>query len=391
MNRFEYVQARLVADENYVKRENRVTLYDGDDKTQFANGELVLTSHRILWGHPGDIPRGQTCLSLNLHYVFCIEEESSGPFGLGKSKKVLLHLNAPSPNKNPGPVMHSAFHYIKLSFKEGLDASFIRALNEAIQQKSWEVEMVEQPIDDDVAKQLNIKTRFGIVGIERSLQEKQKATDESISIAFQDLSKLMTMAKDMVSISKTISTKIREKQGDITEDDTIRFKSYLMSLGIDDPVTRDTFRTDSDYYKNLSQQISDMLVESLVSSGGMMALADVWCRINRARGLELISPEDLLNACRLLETIGAPMSLRKFPSGACVIQLNTHDDNVIIKDTSEMLKEGPLSAEELSQKIGVSVLLAKERLLTTETAGLACRDDSDEGLKFYKNLFIDNE
>lgn len=30
----------------------------------------------------------------------------------------------------------------------------------------------------------------------------------------------------------------------------------------------------------------------------MMALADVWCRINRARGLELISPEDLLNACR---------------------------------------------------------------------------------------------
>lgn len=105
--------------------------------------------------------------------------------------------------------MHSAFHYIKLSFKEGLDASFIRALNETIHQKSWEVEIVDQPIDDDMAKQLNIKTRFGIVGIERSLQEKQKATDESISIAFQDLSKLMTMAKDMVSISKTISTKIR--------------------------------------------------------------------------------------------------------------------------------------------------------------------------------------
>lgn len=39
-----------------------------------------------------------------------------------------------------------------------------------------------------------------------------------------------------------------------------------MSLGIDDPVTRDDYRTDSDYYKNLSQQISDMLVESLVVS-----------------------------------------------------------------------------------------------------------------------------
>lgn len=203
-------------------------------QTQFANGEIVLTSHRVLWGHPGDIPRGQTCLSLHLHYVFCIEEESSGPFGLGKSKRVILHLNGPLPSKfsfllyfficrsllcllklildkNPGPVMHSAFHYVKLSFKEGLDSNFMRTLNDVIQQKPWQIEIVEQVVDDEAAKQLNIKTRFGIVGIERSLQEKHKATDESISIAFQDLSKLMVMAKDMVNISKTISTKIRVK------------------------------------------------------------------------------------------------------------------------------------------------------------------------------------
>lgn len=47
------------------------------------------------------------------------------------------------------------------------------------------------------------------MGIERSIQEKQKATDQSISAAFQDLSKLMSMAKDMVHISKSISEKIR--------------------------------------------------------------------------------------------------------------------------------------------------------------------------------------
>jgi ESCRT-II complex subunit VPS36 len=54
-----------------------------------------------------------------------------------------------------------------------------------------------------------MKLRTGIVGIERGIQEKQKATDESISKAFQDLSKLMNMAKDMVSLSKNISQKIR--------------------------------------------------------------------------------------------------------------------------------------------------------------------------------------
>lgn len=55
----------------------------------------------------------------------------------------------------------------------------------------------------------NVKLRTGIVGIERGIQEKQKATDESISRAFQDLSKLMDMAKDMVHLSKNISQKIR--------------------------------------------------------------------------------------------------------------------------------------------------------------------------------------
>lgn len=56
----------------------------------------------------------------------------------------------------------------------------------------------------------------------------------------------------------------QDKQGDISEDDTVRFKSYLMSLGIDDPVTRDTFRSDSDYYMGLAQQISDMMVAVLL-------------------------------------------------------------------------------------------------------------------------------
>lgn len=59
---------------------------------------------------------------------------------------------------------------------------------------------------------------------------------------------------------------LQEKQGDISEDDTVRFKSYLMSLGIDDPVTRDAFRSDSDYYIGLAQQISDMMVAVLIVS-----------------------------------------------------------------------------------------------------------------------------
>ena len=51
------------------------------------------------------------------------------------------------------------------------------------------------------------------------------------------------MAKPMVKLAQSISTKIREKQGEITEDETIQFKSYLLSLGIDDPITKVSFIT----------------------------------------------------------------------------------------------------------------------------------------------------
>jgi ESCRT-II complex subunit VPS36 len=50
--------------------------------------------------------------------------------------------------------------------------------------------------------------------------------------------------------------------------------------------------------------------------------------------------------------------------------------------------QGSLSAEELAQALGISVLLAKERLLTTEKHGKACRDESIEGLRFYPNHFL---
>lgn len=117
----------------------------------------------------------------------------------------------------PGPINHSSNNYVKLSFKEGLDPGFISTISDAVIKRAWEL-VITAPVfpapssttETSSQRQLPaIKTRTGIVGIERNLQEKQKATDVSISIAFQDLQKLMVMAKDMVSISKTISTKIR--------------------------------------------------------------------------------------------------------------------------------------------------------------------------------------
>ncbi|KAL4714403.1 hypothetical protein ACJJTC_017698 [Scirpophaga incertulas] len=362
----------------------------------------MMAMKRILWGKPGDIPKGMICLSLNLHYVFCIEEECGGVFGLGGPKRIIVNLCPILPGKRPGPVASSPNHFIKLSFRDGIDTQFYRLLHDTVLERAWGTTILVIPLSNEAtatsqttrptATPLNSNLRFGIGGIERSIEEKHRATDESINAAFQDLTNLMEKAKDMVTLSKNIANKIREKQGDISEDDTVRFKSYLLSLGIDDPVTRDGFRSDSEYYMGLAQQIADIMVAQLADCGSIMSLADVWCRVNRARGLELISPEDLMNACKLLPNVQAEMFLRKLPSGAWVLQSNTHSDDEMAKKVLKLLEEHKvLTPMKMSQVAPSSILLASERLLITENMGLVCRDESIEGLAFYPNLFLKEE
>ncbi|XP_024944751.1 vacuolar protein-sorting-associated protein 36 isoform X2 [Cephus cinctus] len=382
MNRFEFVEPRHLPNESFLIRESGVSIVDGELLTQFSNGELTLTSHRILWASSKDSSQRQIYLALSLHYVVHVEEDGSRTYS--------------SPEKMPGPASRSFSNYVRLSFRNESLTQFISLLTNTIMRRTWELTPVMQSLSglnfgqsESSGSMPMIKTRTGIIGIERSLQEKQKATDESISMAFQDLKKLMGMAKDMVAISKTISAKIRERQGDITEDETIRFKAYLMSLGIDDPVTRDAYKSSNEYFKQLAKQLAQILEEPIKEVGGMMTLTDVYCRVNRARGLELLSPEDLLNASRQLGSLGLPIILRVFDSGVMVLQLRSHDDKAIVEAVAELLEERKsITAEELAQTEGLSVTLARERLLATEKAGKACRDDSIEALRFYPNLFL---
>nr|CAI5833942.1 unnamed protein product [Callosobruchus analis] len=71
--------------------------------------------------------------------------------------------------------------------------------------------------------------------------------------------------------------------------------------------------------------------------GGMMALTDVFCRVNRARSLELLSPEDILNACKLMESLSLPMKLYQFSSGVKVLQLSSLDSEGVAEATAVLV------------------------------------------------------
>jgi ESCRT-II complex subunit VPS36 len=359
----------------------------------FEDGEIHLTTHRLFWGKSGEFSRGSNIIQLRLAFIRSFDEEVGSLMFFGKKKRLVAHLHNVSAEhrKLPGPMEFSRSSFIKFSGPNGISSSFIQALNETIMARVWEISEKQVNIESTTSPQRQIKQRSGIIGIEKGIREKQKQTDENIYVAFQDLSKLMGMAKEMVNVSKVISQKIRDRQaeGSTDEDETLKFKSLLMSLGIDDPVTKENFTSSTEYLRSLGNEICQSLLDVLTEQGGMMTITEVYCRINRARGLELVSPEDVLNACKLLN---GPMKLRKYPSGAVILQLDNHNDELVAEEMENLTSDkGSMSIEECARDKHISVLLAHERFLIAERAGKVCRDESVEGLRFYPNLFLTNQ
>uniref|UniRef100_A0A8C1KQG1 Vacuolar protein-sorting-associated protein 36 n=2 Tax=Cyprinus carpio TaxID=7962 RepID=A0A8C1KQG1_CYPCA len=360
MDRFVWTNGLLEMNETLVIQQRGVRLYDGDDKAKLDVGVVLLSTHRLLWR---DQKNHECCICIPLSQVIFFEEQAAG---IGKSAKIVIYLHPVPENKEPGPYQQSKYSFIKLSFKEHGQIEFYRRLTEEMTQKRWENTPVSQPIPTGVGPKAARTRAVGIVGIERKLEEKRKETDKNISEAFEDLSKLMEKAKEMVEVSKSIANKIKDKQGDITEDETIRFKSYLLSMGIANPVTRETHGSGTQYHIQLARQLGDILQAPL----------------------ELLSPEDLVNACKMFESLKLPLRLRVFDSGVMVVQLQSHSEEEMIASALDNVSDkGSLTAEEFAKLLGLSVLLSKERLLLAEKVGHLCRDDSVEGLRFYPNLF----
>uniref|UniRef100_A0A3Q3J753 Vacuolar protein-sorting-associated protein 36 n=1 Tax=Monopterus albus TaxID=43700 RepID=A0A3Q3J753_MONAL len=253
MDRFSWSNGLLEINETLVIQQRGVRLYDGDEKAKLDVGVALLSTHRLVWR---DVKNHECCIAMPLSQIVYFEEQAAG---IGKSAKIVIHLHPAPANKEPGPYQQSKYSYIKLSFKEHGQIEFYRRLMEEMTQRRWENTPVSQSLPTGTGSQAGRIRAVGIVGIERKIEEKRKETDKNISEAFEDLSKLMVKAKEMVELSRSIASKIKEKQGDITEDETIRFKSYLLSMGIANPVTRETHGSGTHYHMQLAKQLGNML------------------------------------------------------------------------------------------------------------------------------------
>uniref|UniRef100_A0A915CK01 Vacuolar protein-sorting-associated protein 36 n=1 Tax=Parascaris univalens TaxID=6257 RepID=A0A915CK01_PARUN len=373
--------------EDIIIQSGHVGIYDGDLKqTEYEQGTASLTLHRVIWADSND----PDCrLILHHSMVANIEKHHKSMFRRGG--KIVVFVHSKAHNQKSGPIASSPFSHFRFVFRNGGEDEFFEKYRDALARQAWQ--RTSSSSTSSSAGSRNsaayMPRAVGIAGIEKRLADNHQRTHESISQAFEDMSHLMEYAREMVALSKSITEKLRSRKGEITEDETIRFKSYLLSLGVSDPVTKSTFGSGAKYYEKLAEELSSILCGPLKECGGMMALPDVYCRVNRARGMELLSPEDLLNACQALEHLTLPISLHRFESGVMVVQLKEMAIDTTVDSTAEMVTAmGSCTASDLGKCLGITVILARERLLAAEEQAKLCRDDTIEGLKFFPNRFL---
>ena len=236
---------------------------------------------------------------------------------------------------------------------------------------------------------------------------RHKEAAQLTETAFQgDADALLKEAAQLVKvIQKYVSTLEKKERSVQDAKDALHLSDMLENMGMTSALSREDFRGTSssksgsdfdDYTTTLARQLSDFLRPRLSAAGGLLTLTDVYCLYNRARGTNLISPEDLLDAVQCMKSLHLGMSERTFPSGVKVIQDDKFDDAAMAVRLKELAEEqltvsptSGLTAMEASRSLHISALLAHEQILVAEKLGYLCRDETLETTRFFPNLFDD--
>lgn len=229
------------------------------------------------------------------------------------------------------------------------------------------------------------------------LGSKKKGSQEDIDAFMMEATPLL---KVIHKYTRTIERerKAAASNGHSDTNDTEKLAAMLENMGMTSALSEK--QAGSMYHKQLARQLVDFLRhnDKLSKAGGMMTLTDVYCLFNRARGTNMISPNDLLKALDLMKELGLGMSKRSFKSGVLVIQDDAFDDEVMAKKLTDLASSsmeqrgslatfGGITVIDVSRTLKISALLANEQLQSAEQMGWLCRDSTIEGIRYFPNLF----
>lgn len=331
-------------------------------------GVLTVSSARLVFIGEG------VCLALALQGVLSVRARSTGFLGLGRSSVLEVCTHASGAD---APVAEFTFGSAKQAeqFEQQLRSRMEAAAAERQRQLAQ-----QKPVPPSFST-----TSAGVAGLARAQQHGHAATARTMQQAFADLSALMEHAEKVVALAAKLAE--RERSGETRDEDERREMDRFRLFGISAPVTRAAHG--QAFHTELARELADFAIGPLRASSGVLALTDVYCLFNRARGTELVSPADLVQAARLLERLSLPVRLHSFHSGVMALRLQDRGTAELERALRELADSRPgVSAVDAGLALGISPLLAREYLLGLEAAGALCRDSAAHALLFYPgNVF----
>ena len=105
----------------------------------------------------------------------------------------------------------------------------------------------------------------------------------------------------MVTIAEQIKSKLERKELNQDSAEIKEIQAVMFNMGITDAssfsseVSKDI--AGKNFHSQLATELDKFLVSVIEKFGGVIGLVDLYCMYNRARGTDLISPEDLNIAC----------------------------------------------------------------------------------------------
>ena len=248
--------------------------------------------------------------------------------------------------------------------------------------------------------------RFGIKSNPSGVTKKDKLSKkEDIDAFLRDATELIKVIQKYVATIERDRLSLPSAQVSRDSGDTEKLANMIENMGMTSALSKKQ-SGGSAYHKQLARQLVDYLrqTKQLANAGGMMTLPDVYCSFNRARGTNLISPEDLLHAIDVMKELNLGISKRSFASGVMVIQDDAFDDDLMGKQLAELAltsmhsqkQNGIDSTEDYScgitttdvcRALRTTALLAHEHLISAEQSGWLCRDAALEGVRFFPNFF----
>ncbi len=269
-------------------------------------------------------------------------------------------------------------------------------LNKMLEKKSWE--SLKGP-DPEPAPQTSFSARTaGVGGLIRRREKELTAVGSMAEAALSDLDALMKRAGEVVAVVEKYSKIVSEKREDNIDEtqselgERNEMENILQNIGMISPVTK--LSAGRMYHQQLAQQIADLLHSNsrLARLGGMVTVTDVYCLYNRARGTELVSPDDFYQAVALFQSMPAlHLELRQFRSGVRVIADASLTMSAVYDRLVCLARDRPFegfSISDAATEFQISFIVAKEQVQSAEEAGALCRDDSFGGIQYFENKFL---